>query len=49
MKIYHFTITLSGGGNTPEEAWIDACEGFELDPGCMPEGGDTELVEDDEE
>lgn len=40
---YHFTLTLVGSGDTPEEAWTDAIEGFSMDPGSMPE--DFELAE----
>jgi hypothetical protein len=29
-----FPITLSGIGDTPEQAWQDAVESFSLDPGC---------------
>jgi len=33
MKTYLFTITLQGSGDNPEEAWADAVESFEQDPG----------------
>jgi hypothetical protein len=33
MKRYTFHVYLGGEGNTPEEAWQDAVEGFALDPG----------------
>ena len=36
-KTYYFTITLSGTGDTPDEAWIDATESFALDPGIAPD------------
>ena len=36
MKRYYFLIEMSGTGKSPEEAWIDAIKGFELDPGCCP-------------
>ena len=42
MKTYHFTITLQGSGDTPEEAWEDAVEAFMQDPG---EPHETEEVE----
>lgn len=32
-KRYLFDITLVGSGETPEEAWFDAIEGFINDPG----------------
>jgi hypothetical protein len=34
MKHYEFSITLSGDGETPEEAWEDAVTGFSLEPGA---------------
>lgn len=34
---YEFTITIAGYGKNPDEAWRDACEGFELDWGETPE------------
>jgi len=33
MKHYSFKVTLSGHGNTAEEAWEDAIESFKHDPG----------------
>jgi|TARA_R100000306_G_C4286278_1_gene97702 hypothetical protein len=33
MALYEFPICLAGLGDTPEEAWDDAVEGFILDPG----------------
>jgi hypothetical protein len=45
MKHYEFPITLSGDGNTPDEAWEDAVEGFMLDPGITP---DEFTVEDED-
>jgi hypothetical protein len=33
MKRYTFTVGLSGIGNSPEEAWIDAINQFSNDPG----------------
>ena len=33
MKTYHFTVTIQGEGQTPEEAWADAVAAFEQDPG----------------
>jgi hypothetical protein len=47
IKTYHFKITLAGSGNTPEEAWNDACEAFMLDTGNTPE--DYEIQEEVEE
>ena len=46
MKRYEFTITLVGHGDSPNEAWEDACEGFMLDPSSTP---DEFTVEDEEE
>lgn len=31
MKTYEFYITIVGNGETKEEAWQEACEGFSLD------------------
>ncbi len=35
METYEFIITLVGSGSDIDEAWIDASEGFSLDPGDM--------------
>ena len=37
LKKYEFDLTLQGIGHNVEEAWANAVEGFELDPGCVPE------------
>jgi hypothetical protein len=37
MQNYLFTITLAGYGNTPQEAWDDACTNFNMDWGDAPE------------
>jgi hypothetical protein len=44
---YFFNVEFSGVGNSPEEAWEDAIEGFELDPGEVPEVTATESEDDD--
>jgi len=44
--IFRFPIIVQGDGKTAREAFRDACEGFALDPGSIPE--DYTLVEDDE-
>lgn len=46
--IYYFDVDFKGAGNTAEEAWQDAIEHFELDPGNVPpvlamEDDDAEL------
>ena len=46
MATYEFTITLSGEGDTPEEAWADAVAAFSNDPGVPPEDG-VEMVDDE--
>ena len=46
MKTYLFTITLQGSGETPEEAWAEAVEAFDQDPG---EPHAIEEVEEEEE
>lgn len=33
---YEFRITLTGRGDTIDEAWLDAIEGFTSDPGSTP-------------
>ena len=45
MKTYHFTVTLQGSGDSPEEAWADAVEAFIQDPG---EPHETEEAENEE-
>lgn len=45
---YHFKVVLSGSGETPEEAWNDAVEGFNEDAGACPEKEDYEIVEEEE-
>lgn len=60
MKCYVFTIKTSGYGNTPEEAWANACETITtqlaefLDPNDIPDyeidpGGDVDDDGEDEE
>lgn len=52
MKRYYFKLELVGMGETPEKAWFDAVENFNMDPGPPPEDEKGELdyrVEDDEE
>lgn len=46
MKNYHFTVKLSGWGNTPQEAWEDLLEevGYNLSDE-MPE--EYELVDEE--
>lgn len=34
---YEFKITLGGYGNSPEEAWESATEGFAQDSGACPD------------
>jgi hypothetical protein len=33
MKRFEFVVTLSGEGEDEEDAWFDALEAFEQDPG----------------
>ena len=47
MKRYEFTIILSGYGETPDEAWLDATIQFSLEPGSIPDTY-TEETEDNE-
>lgn len=37
MPRYLFTITISGEGDNPDEAWNEAIDGFAIDPGETPE------------
>ena len=42
----HFVITICGSGNTIDDAWQDATDGFSLEPG---EYADYEIIEEEEE
>ncbi len=44
---YQFTITLSGFGETPEQAWEDAVEGFVTDPGHYDPSDKCEVIGED--
>ena len=37
MPGYAFQITLVGEGDTPDKAWRDATEAFQIDPGPTPD------------
>ncbi len=37
QRRFTFNIQLSGVGENPEEAWLDATEAFDQDPGICPE------------
>lgn len=43
MKHYEFCIWLAGNGENEQEAWNDAVEAFQMDPGSP---SDTYTVED---
>jgi len=47
MKTYMFTVYMIGTGRTPEEAWRDAAENFDVK--YMPEGDDIRELEETEE
>jgi len=47
LKRYEFPIILSGYGETPDEAWLDATTQFSLEPGSTPDDY-TEETEDEE-
>jgi len=49
MKRYEIPVWLCGYGNTLEEAWEDALEGFLPDPGGPPCEEDCPVVEVDED
>ncbi len=42
MKTYFFSIIIAGKGDTPEDAWNDATEMFNEEPGCTPDDYDIE-------
>ena len=42
-----FNVTMSGEGDTPEECWDDAVEGFMQEPGPCPDDDKYEVVEED--
>ena len=37
MASFEFALTLCGDGDTVEEAWQDAVECFQMDPGSAPD------------
>ena len=49
MKRFEFTITIAGYSDVgnPDEAWLDACEGFGLDYGVCPDDYTSEEAEED--
>lgn len=47
IKKYYFKVTLCGCGDTAEEAWSDAVEGFMLEPGVTPEKEEYAVTEED--
>ena len=52
MAKYLFTIELSGIGDTTEEAWADAVEQFQQDPGlyhAASSWANGELVDEEDE
>ena len=48
MRSYEFEVVLHGYGETPEEAWEEAVEGFSMDSGCFDEGDILSIIEVDE-
>jgi hypothetical protein len=50
MKRYQFTVRLTGFGNTPDEAWLDAIGATDLDSDPTPSEEDIQdLGEENEE
>ena len=48
MKLYEFTVQLTGSGGTPEEAWKEVCEHLNFDGEeeyYIPEAEDIEVIE----
>lgn len=41
MARFEFSILMNGNGNTIEEAWADAIEGFTAEPGAAPDEFDV--------
>lgn len=44
MRYWNFVVSLGGRGDTPEEAWRDAVDQLNAEPGEMP----SEYYEDDD-
>jgi len=49
MNHYEFEVVLSGYGETPEEAWDEAIEGFSMEPGTFDEGDILTVTKVDED
>ncbi len=49
MKHYEFEVVLSGYGETPEEAWDQAIEGFSMEPGTFEQEDILSITEVDED
>lgn len=49
MKHYEFSLLLNGYGETSDEAWEEAIEGFTMDPGCLTDDEITFIEELDED
>ena len=47
MAFYQFKVILNGTGDTPDEAWRDAIEGFIMDPGVTPSPEDYTVEEEE--
>ena len=45
MQRFKFVITVFGNGDTQEEAWPDAVEGFQLSLDSIPEEAEVTVVE----
>jgi hypothetical protein len=48
MPRFEFTISLSGCGDTPEQAWLDAVDALHSEPGDLPSEY-YEATDDDED
>jgi len=44
-KLYDFTVDMCGWGDTPEEAWENCKENFDIDKQELPE---YEIIDEDE-
>ena len=48
METWEFTVLLRGSGADEQEAWMDAVDQFNLDPGPVPEAAVLDEEDDDE-
>ena len=49
MNRYLFTVYLTGVGDNPDEAWLDAVEATNLDKDSTPDKSNYQIIEEDED